>query len=217
MSGDGSRSVRQDVLGTSTSGSWRRKLASAKDPQFGRPIWSLVTRDSPIVGAIWRYRSGTGWLRRIPTVRLGTSTLSSSCRTRMGAPLSAIKRSFRLAISAAAAAVMAVGLTSCWLGSSTPKFTPPMIWDTDMSYLPEGRIPDRVMVELRHDNEVRLTNFPRGRSVEGDDGYFCIAGEVGERYTGDATWEARNGESFFVQFEDSKILISGSSRFGEVD
>lgn len=92
-----------------------------------------------------------------------------------------------------------------------------MIWDADMSYLPGERVPDHISLELQDDSEARVTNFPRGRSVQDDDGHYCIAGSASERYTGDATWQARTRGSFFVEFEDSKILVSASARFGEMD
>lgn len=108
--------------------------------------------------------------------------------------------------------VLAGALSAC-SPAEMPEFVPPIVWDNE--YAQGGRVPDRVAVELHEDGQARLTGFPQGRSVEGDEGYYCIDGFAPERerYTGEATWEARTGYSFFVKFGDSKILVSGESRW----
>ncbi|AMB58897.1 hypothetical protein AWU67_08465 [Microterricola viridarii] len=92
-----------------------------------------------------------------------------------------------------------------------------MVWDVDSSHGKGETFPDLVVVELFEDGAARVTGFPRGRSVQDEEGYFCIDGPTDERYTGDATWEVRNRFSFFISFGDSKVLVSSGSRFGEQD
>ncbi|SIN73264.1 hypothetical protein SAMN05443544_0626 [Agromyces cerinus subsp. cerinus] len=77
--------------------------------------------------------------------------------------------------------------------------------------------PDDVVVELFDDGRASLTGFPVGRSVREGSGAYCIDGFTDERYTGEATWEVRNQFSFFVDFDESRILVSGDAQFGEQD
>lgn len=72
-------------------------------------------------------------------------------------------------------------------------------------------------LELRPDGKALLTNFPQGRSVS-EGGLYCVTSVEDERYSGEATWEARNGYSLFLRFDESEILVSsGTQKFGGQD
>lgn len=136
----------------------------------------------------------------------------------METPLSGNSRTHRFARGST---VTLTGLfVACFLvgcAPDAPEFVPPMMWDADESYGPDGLVRDHVVVELRDDETARLTGFPIGQSIETDDGTYCIDGFTDKRFTGTATWEARNQFSFWLTFDDSRILVSGDAQFGEED
>jgi hypothetical protein len=121
----------------------------------------------------------------------------------------------RLSIIAIAAAAVISGLVGC--APDTPEFVPPMVWAADEYYRPGESIRDHVVVRVFDDGRARVQDFPVGRSVQEDSGTYCIDGLTDERYSGDATWEVRNGFSFWMTFDDSRVLVSGDGQFGEQD
>lgn len=115
----------------------------------------------------------------------------------------------RLLVTIAVAGI-AVSLAGC-APAAIPDFVPPIVWEGHTSYSPGGRAPDNVKIELAETGAARLTNFPQGRSVHDEEGFFCISDLQQDRFTGEATWEARNGFSLFVRFADSEILVSSET------
>jgi hypothetical protein len=72
-------------------------------------------------------------------------------------------------------------------------------------------------MKLLDGGQAYLVDFPQGRSIQDEDGYYCVDGVKAEPYTGKTTWKVRNGFSVFVTFEDSEILVSSDANFGEAD
>lgn len=64
--------------------------------------------------------------------------------------------------------VVAWSLTGC--APDAPEFVPPMVWDADESYGPDGLVRDHVVAEVHDDGTALLTGFPIGQSIETDDG-----------------------------------------------
>lgn len=120
-------------------------------------------------------------------------------------------------VGSAAAVLLAGVLAGCAEGQ-VPKFTTPIMWEGHESYSTGGTLEEHIVIELAGDGVAYLTNFPQGQSVRNEEGYFCVDDLKRERYSGAATWEARNGYSFFVRFGTSEILVSGETRpFGGQD
>lgn len=94
---------------------------------------------------------------------------------------------------------------------------PPDGLDASESYGQGESRTDHVVVEVFDEGKARLTGFPIGRSIQTDRGTYCIDGFTDERYTGEVTWEVRNRFSFWVDFDDSRVLVSGDAQFGEQD
>jgi hypothetical protein len=126
-----------------------------------------------------------------------------------------VQRGSRVSIITLASATLVGGLVGC--APDTPEFVPPMVWAANEHYRPGKSVGDHVVVRVFEDGRARLQDFPVGQSVREDAGTYCIDGLTDERYPGDATWEVRNRFSFWVDFEDSRVLVSGDAQFDEQD